>query len=108
MTAPHPNYAIKNRQIIAETDHMRMTQFRLGPGESIPWHLHTEVTDWHICLEGEMRVETSPGSAVDLSPGGRHDVPPKTAHRIVNSGSGDCCFIIVQGVGAYDFLPLED
>lgn len=108
MTAAQPNYAIKNRRIIAETDELRMTEFRLGPGESIPWHLHTEVTDWHICLEGKMRVETSPGSAVELTPGGRHDVPPRTAHRLVNSGAGDCSFIIVQGVGAYDFLVLEE
>ncbi len=108
MTAPHPNYAIKNREIVAETSDMRFTKFRLGPGESIPWHLHTEVTDWHICLEGEMRVEVSPGSAVDLSPGDMFDVPPRTAHRPVNVGAGDCSFVIVQGVGAYDFLPLEE
>lgn len=108
MTAPHPSYAIKNRQIIAETGDMRMTRFRLSAGESIPWHIHTEMTDWHICLEGEMCVETSPGSPVDLSPGGMYDVPPKTAHRVLNTGADDCSFVIVQGGGNYDFLPLEE
>ena len=108
MAEPQPNYAIANREIVAESDDMRLTKFRLAPGESIPWHLHTEVTDWHICLEGEMRVETSPGSAVELTPGGMFDVPPRTAHRLLNSGARDCSFVIVQGVGTYDFLPLEE
>lgn len=60
MTVPHPDFAIKNRQILAETDDMRMTQFRLSGGESIPRHIHTGTVDWHNCLEGELRVETCP------------------------------------------------
>lgn len=108
MTEPGAHFAVEGMEVVAESSDMRFTKFRLAAGQSIPWHLHTEVADWYICLEGQMRVETSPGPSFDLAPGGMCDVQAKTAHHVVNTGSGDCAFVIVQGVGAYDFLPLEE
>ena len=108
MAEPTANFTIEGMEVVAESADMRFTKFHLGPGESIPWHIHTEVADWYICLEGQMRVETSPGPGFDLEPGGMGDVQAKTAHHVVNTGDGDCRFVIVQGVGAYDFVTLDD
>ncbi len=91
MTAPHPNYAIKNRQILVETDDKRMNQFRRSAGESIPWQIHTEMTDWHICLEGEVRVETCPYPGFGVEFGGRfqdHDRPAPYSFPTACSATG--------------------
>jgi len=33
-------------------------------------------------------------------------VPPKTAHYVHGAADGPCKFLIVQGVGVYDFVPV--
>jgi hypothetical protein len=33
-------------------------------------------------------------------------VPPKTAHRVHGEDGGPCKFLIVQGVGIYDFVSV--
>jgi hypothetical protein len=41
--------------------------------------------------------------------GGRYEISPKTAHRISNGGYGeDCRFLLLQGVGIYDFNKIQD
>ena len=102
-----PAFSPTGMETIAETNGMKFTRFHLANGESIPWHIHTNVADWYVCQEGRMRVATSLGPDFDLEPGGMCEVPPKTAHHVINTGDGDCRFVLVQGVGAYDFLPLE-
>jgi hypothetical protein len=44
-----------------------------------------------------------------LAAGGTYTIPPKIAHRISNGGHGeDCRFLLLQGVGIYDFNKAED
>ena len=105
--APHQNYTIKHRRVVAESDSMRYTEFTLGVGESIPWHIHSDMTDHHICLKGRCRVDTSPGPRYDLGPGERVSVSNRTAHTVQNIGDTECTFVIIQAGGPYDFLPLE-
>jgi hypothetical protein len=47
-------------------------------------------------------------SVARLAVGARHQIPPKTANRISNGGGGDCQFLLLQGVGAYDFNKVQD
>ena len=80
----------------------------LAAGQSVPWHKHSEVTDSFVCLEGPMVVETrSPDRKVTLGPGQRFAVGPGIAHYVHGEAGGPCKFMIVQGVGAYDFVPVE-
>ena len=60
-----------------------------------------------VCLEGPMVVETKPPRAAHrLMAGERCTVPPKTAHYVHGENDGPCRFMIVQGVGVYDFNPV--
>jgi len=45
-----PTYTVKNIETIAEGSDMRARLYTLAPGDVIPWHYHTAVTDWHFCL----------------------------------------------------------
>ena len=79
-------------------------------GDAIPWHYHGSVTDWYFCLGGILRIETRvPRDDERLAPGGRYAIAPRTAHRISNGGDDcDCRFLLLQGVGIYDFNRIAD
>ena len=53
-----------------------------------------------------MVVETRAHHVYRLLPGERCAVPPKTAHYVHGDADGPCQFLIVQGVGVYDFVPV--
>ena len=83
----------------------RVQVLTLAAGQCVPWHYHTEISDSFVCLEGPMVVETrAPRQVYRLLPGERCAVPPKTAHYVHGEADAACRFLIVQGVGVYDFV----
>ena len=99
------NYVIAGREVVAEGADLRVQVLTLADGQCIPWHYHSEITDSFVCLEGPMVVETrAPRSTHRLQPGERCAVAPKTAHYVHGEGEGACKFLIIQGVGVYDFV----
>jgi quercetin dioxygenase-like cupin family protein len=101
------NYEIAGREVVAEGADVRVQVLTLAAGQCIPWHYHSEVADNFVCLEGPMVVETrAPRALYVLMPGERCAVPPKTAHTVRGRDGGPCKFLIVQGVGVYDFMPV--
>lgn len=100
-------YEIENREMVAEGADLRVQVLTLAAGQSVPWHYHTEITDSFVCLEGPMVVETrAPRATHLLAPGERCAVGPNTAHFVHGHNGGPCKFMIVQGVGTYDFMPV--
>ena len=93
--------------MVAEGADLRVQVLTLAAGQSVPWHYHSEITDSFVCLEGPMVVETrAPRATYRLMPGERCAVGPKTAHFVHGENGGPCKFMIVQGVGVYDFMPV--
>jgi len=109
MTPPEKSsYVIDDRQWIAKTPDVRVQILTLGKGQEVPWHYHTTVTDTFFCLDGPMVVNTNDkNTAHELQVGETYDVPPKTAHQVMGKDWGPCRFLIVQGVGEYDFVPAK-
>jgi quercetin dioxygenase-like cupin family protein len=100
-------YEIAGSEVVAEGADMRVSVLTLAAGQSVPWHYHSEISDSFVCLEGPMIVETrAPRNEYVLEPGQRCVVPPNTAHYVHGKGMGPCKFLIVQGVGVYDFCPV--
>ena len=101
------NDTISGRETVAEGADVRVTILTLAAGECIPWHYHSEIADTTVCLDGPMVVETrAPRAAHELMPGQTCTVPPKTAHTVHGKNDGPCRFMIVQGVGVFDFVPV--
>ena len=101
------SYEIAHRETVAEGSDMRVQVLTLSAGQYVPWHYHNAITDSFVCLEGPMVVETRAPHAVHvLHPGQRCAVQPKTAHCVHGKDDGPCKFLIVQGVGVYDFMPV--
>ena len=99
------DYTVKNVETVAAGKDVQARVFTLAPGEVIPWHSHSEIADHFFVLGGELTVETrAPDDCRTLGIGERYQINAGHAHQTSNRGKRDCQFLIVQGVGRYDFL----
>jgi len=102
------SYEIANRELVAEGADLRVQVLTLAAGQCVPWHYHSEVTDSFVCLEGQTVVEAkAPRKTYHLEPGQRCAVSPKTAHTVHGNNDGPCKVMVIQGVGTYDFMPVD-
>jgi len=100
------NYVIAGREIVAEGADLRVSILTLTHGQCVPWHSHSETADSFFCMEGPMVVEArDPAASFVLKPGERCTVGPKRPHYVHGENDGPCKFMIVQGVGVYDWVP---
>lgn len=100
-------YSAKRRETIAEVPNLRVRLLALDAGQCVPWHYHNNITDTFFCMEGPMQVTTrGPDGVHVLDPGGTCAVPPGVAHRVAGVDDSPCKFIVVQGVGTYDYVPV--
>ena len=103
------DYRIAGEEVIAEGSDLQVTMLTLDQGQSVPWHLHTAITDHFVCLEGRLQVETRSATGThDLTPGGRCSVGPGIAHHVHGHDYGPCRFLVIQGVGVYDYHAVEE
>ncbi len=102
-------YPVRKRETIAEAPNLRVRSLSLGEGQCVPWHYHNNITDTFFCMEGPMQVTTrNPDKVHVLSPGGTCAVGPGTPHLVAGVDDQPCKFMVVQGVGVYDYVPVED
>ncbi|MBT4491536.1 MAG: cupin domain-containing protein [Rhodospirillaceae bacterium] len=100
------SYKIKGRERIAVAEGLRVSILTLAAGEEVPWHSHDNIDDDFFCMEGPMQVETRrPDEVVILQPGETFKAPVGRPHRVTGQNGGPCRFMIVQGVGKYNFVP---
>lgn len=41
-----------------------------------------------------------------LGPGETYTVRPRRPHLVTNGGDGSAVFLVLQGIGEYDYVPL--
>ena len=91
-------------EVLIQTDNVSVRIVELEAGGALPWHLHSEVTDHIFALDGEIEVQfRSPEEKVALTPGQRCDVPTGRVHRVMNMCKRKTKYLLIQGVGKYDF-----
>jgi len=103
---PQP-YKVRAIHVVAKGEDVLVREYTLDPGEMIPWHRHTAVSDYYYGLEGTVVVETrEPLVRHEIPAGKAATVSPRTVHKVSNGGAAPCRFLLVQGVGEYDFVPV--
>jgi mannose-6-phosphate isomerase-like protein (cupin superfamily) len=107
------NYTVSSRKWVAKGTDVFVKEFTLGKDEEVPWHKHTNVFDIFYCIEGQLIIEhlgknggTKP-DVITLNVGDSAKIDVGFPHRPFNAGPGVCRFLIIQGVGEYDFLPFK-
>jgi quercetin dioxygenase-like cupin family protein len=98
---------VSGLETVMEGADMRALVLTLAAGECVPWHYHSDITDRFFCLGGTTVVETRAPAAVNrLEAGESCTVLPKTAHYVHGQDNGPCRFLLLQGVGVYDNVPV--
>jgi quercetin dioxygenase-like cupin family protein len=101
---PHP-YKVRSIHVVAQGSDVLVREYVLDPGEAIPWHRHSEVSDFYYGLEGTVVVETrDPAVRHEVGAGQTASVTPSTPHHVSNQAAAPCRFLLIQGVGRYDFI----
>ena len=102
-------YSIKRRETLVEVPGLRVRLLTLLEGQNVPWHYHNHITDTFFCRRGPMQVLTrSPDASHSLADGDMLAVNPGTPHYVEASSAAGCDFMIIQGVGEYDYVPVND
>ena len=75
----------------------------------MPWHYHNKIQDTFYVLEGEIRLFLrDPKKDVRLKPGETYSVRPRRPHLVTNAGQSSATFLVLQGIGEYDYVPLAE
>lgn len=100
-------YEVEHRAQHAARPGFRIQELRISKKQKVPWHYHSNVRDTFYVLEGELRIFLQePKEEVRLRPGESYAVQPRRAHLVTNGGEGSATFLVLQGIGEYDYVPL--
>ena len=100
-------YEVERRVRHAERPGFHITELQISRTQKVPWHFHTNVQDTFYVLQGELRIFLrEPKEDVRLRPGETYAVRPGRPHLVTNAGQSSATFLVLQGIGEYDYVPL--
>jgi quercetin dioxygenase-like cupin family protein len=102
-------YEVERRAQHAARPGFRIQEIQISPTQQVPWHYHNNVSDTFYVLAGRIRLFLrEPKEEVQLAPGDSYAVQPRRPHLVINGGDGSATFLVLQGIGEYDFVPLVE
>jgi len=102
-------YEVEERGQHAARPGFRITELRLSATQKVPWHYHNNVADTFYVLEGELRIFLQqPKEEVRLKPGQTFTAAARRPHLVTNAGTASVTFLVLQGIGEYDYVPLVE
>ena len=100
-------YEVEQRAYHAQRPGFRIAELRISPTQKVPWHYHNNVQDAFYVIEGQLRIFLrDPKEEVRLGPGETYSVRPRRPHLVTNAGASSATFLVLQGIGEYDYVPL--
>ena len=101
-------YEVERRQTHAARDGFRINELTISTSQKVPWHYHSHIKDTFYVLEGELKIYLRrPKETKHLSRSECYVVEAKRPHLVVNSGSESATFLVLQGIGEYDYVPIS-
>ena len=99
-------YEVERRACHLERPGFRINELQISPTQSVPWHYHSHIRDTFYVVEGRLVIFLrDPDEEVRLGPGDSHAVEPRRPHLVTNGGDRSATFLVLQGIGDYDFVP---
>jgi quercetin dioxygenase-like cupin family protein len=100
-------YEVERRARHVVRPGFHISELQLSPTQTVPWHFHTTIADTFYVLEGQMRLFLQkPKEEVRLGPGGSYTAVAGRPHLVTNAGTTSLTFLVLQGMGEYDYVPL--
>jgi quercetin dioxygenase-like cupin family protein len=101
------HYEVERRALHAERPGFRISELQISPTQKVPWHFHSNIQDTFYVIEGSVRLFLrDPKEEVRLGPGESFCVRARRPHLVANGGDNSATFLVLQGVGEYDYVPL--
>ena len=100
-------YEVERRVEYAARLGFRIRELQISARQTVPWHYHSHIQDTFYVIEGHLRLFLrEPKEEVALAPGDTYSVAPRRPHLVTNGGDASATFLVLQGIGEYDFVPL--
>ncbi len=100
-------YEVERRAYHLQRPGFRIAELQLSSTQKVPWHYHSNISDTFYVLQGTMRLFLQePKQEVILQPGESFVAAAGRPHLVTNGGQNSLTFLIMQGVGEYDYVPL--
>ena len=100
-------YEVERRTLYAERPGFRISELQISPTQKVPWHYHSNVQDTFYVIEGHIRLFLrEPNEDMRLGPGDVYSVRAPRPHLVTNDGDRSATFLVLQGLGEYDYVPL--
>ena len=100
-------YEVERRDRYAERPGFRISELQISPTQKVPWHFHNHIDDTFYVIEGGIRLFLrNPEEDVRLAPGDSYCVKAGRPHLVTNTGTTSATFLVLQGIGEYDYVPL--
>jgi quercetin dioxygenase-like cupin family protein len=104
---PSPLFEVERHAEHAVRPGFRINELQISPTQKVPWHYHSHIQDTFYVIEGSLRLFLrDPKEEVRLGPGDTYSVRPRRAHLVTNGGDTSATFLVLQGIGEYDFIPI--
>ena len=85
----------------------RITELQLSRTQKVPWHFHNNIADTFYVMKGNLRLFLQdPKEEVRLAPGQTFTAVAGRPHLVTNGGEEPVSFLVLQGIGEYDYVPL--
>jgi quercetin dioxygenase-like cupin family protein len=102
-------YEVERRVQHAARPGFRIQEIQISKTQKVPWHYHNKVQDTFYVLEGELRIFLQePKEDVRLKPGETFTAHAGRPHLVTNAGEKSATFLVLQGIGEYDYVPLVE
>ncbi|HET6671096.1 MAG TPA: cupin domain-containing protein [Pyrinomonadaceae bacterium] len=100
-------YEVERRALHAERPGFRISELQISPTQRVPWHYHNNVQDTFYVVAGRIRILLrEPIEEIALGPGEVFAVAAGRPHFVKNDADTSTTFLILQGGGEYDYVPL--
>lgn len=107
LNTPARTYEVERRAYHAARPGFRIVEMQIGPTQTIPWHYHTDAQDTFYVVSGIIGVSLrEPEHEVRLTAHMTYSVRPGRPHLVTNAGDVSAVFLVLQGMGEHDFVPL--
>ncbi|MEM8608449.1 MAG: cupin domain-containing protein [Myxococcota bacterium] len=105
---PTSLFAADYRAYLGKRPGFHINELRLTPEQCVPWHYHNHIQDTFYVVDGRLRIYLrSPEEQIVLEPAETYSVPPRRPHFVTNDADTLTTFLVLQGIGPYDFVLLE-
>lgn len=100
-------YEVERRAEHATRPGFRILELQISTTQKVPWHFHSNVQDTFYVISGDIRLFLrEPKEEVRLGPRDTYSVKPRRPHLVTNGGDASATFLVLQGFGEYDLVPL--